>query len=390
VAGNKVIFGITGADAAELAKEFKIVVPEPAVTGYRPKYEVVPNPLQHLATHGHEHVEVVKDYQRLRRSLDRLFAFLHELLSDRERRDLEFRTRAPHSYQRFGGAGAVLPSDYQTLRLKQAQFERDLDAHYYRIMTAPTHEAYIEVTHSYRSNVAAALDEIFAVVDPGLPPMVQLIRQRWDAYQAAAKAVLEQHRGMVADGSHLKEAADDWMQKELAQLEENRPTPELFSRQLGDHYVVSWRDAFWLYESLEGGLLFDITVLRASLRDHPCLAATGQTEPILDKPRLYSDVEAEIANTLATLPRFTARCKLIAHGQAHEHTLRTNDRPETAGGAAAGAQAIKQNARRLYGRERAAVEGAIADRLQRPSPPPVRRPQVPKREKEDRDFWQEG
>jgi len=56
----------------------------------------------------------------------------------------------------------------------------------------------------------------------------------------------------------------------------------------------------------------------------PVLISTGQHQPIFDKPRSYADVQAEIASTLANLPRFTAKIKLAGdNAKPEEHIIRT-------------------------------------------------------------------
>jgi len=74
------------------------------------------------------------------------------------------------------------------------------------------------------------------------------------------------------------------------------------------------------------------------------------------KARLYSDVQAEMANRLSNLPPFTAYCKLSGAGQLEEHVMRT---PPMAGRADPGmAEAIRGRSRQL-GRPRKDMEAEI-------------------------------
>jgi hypothetical protein len=59
------------------------------------------------------------------------------------------------------------------------------------------------------------------------------------------------------------------------------------------------------------------------LAREPIMVASGQHEPIYDKPRTYADVQHEIATRLASLPKFTARVKITVDGKPVEHTVKT-------------------------------------------------------------------
>ncbi len=77
---------------------------------------------------------------------------------------------------------------------------------------------------------------------------------------------------------------------------------------------------------------------------------------IAGKARMYSDVEAEMANRLTNMIPFAAYCKMVGKGQLEEYVIRTTP---LAGKADAGmAEAIRQRSRRL-GRPRKEVEAAI-------------------------------
>lgn len=78
---------------------------------------------------------------------------------------------------------------------------------------------------------------------------------------------------------------------------------------------------------------------------------------IAGKARMYSDVEAEMANRLTNLIPFAAYCKLVGKGRLEEYVIRT---APLAGRADPGmAEAIRERSRRL-GRPREEVEADIA------------------------------
>ena len=96
------------------------------------------------------------------------------------------------------------------------------------------------------------------------------------------------------------------------------------------------------------------------------MVSSGQMEPIYDKPRLYSDVGAELANALTLLPNYHAKCKLVRGSELVEYDIRTLPPPESLPRRGrAMAEHIRQRSRRLYGRPRHRVEEGIRGRLVR-------------------------
>ncbi len=85
--------------------------------------------------------------------------------------------------------------------------------------------------------------------------------------------------------------------------------------------------------------------------------------------RLRSDVEAEIANQLANLDNFRARCRLVQGRASQEVTIDTLGALEKVAQTTI-AEVIRERSRFLYGRDRAEVEQAIARRLIVPDPNP--------------------
>ena len=124
-------------------------------------------------------------------------------------------------------------------------------------------------------------------------------------------------------------------------------------------------DRYKLLEVRSNVLHCGLLVLGTLLAQAPIMTPSSEyDEPILEKPRLYSDVAAEVANTLVTLPKHTARCTLREDGQHKEYTIQTLPLPEAPEGGYERAEWIRENSRRLYGRDRRTVEREIARRLQ--------------------------
>jgi hypothetical protein len=124
-----------------------------------------------------------------------------------------------------------------------------------------------------------------------------------------------------------------------------------------------------------------LTALRqvmAILAKEPILVDTGQYRPKL-QPRLYSDVEAEIARDLTNAPNYIAKVKIVESG---EYVIRTKPAPETLSGTALAEriEAVKRQCRALgYTRHYTEVMEEIRKRQERwrggagpdtPQPPP--------------------
>jgi len=79
----------------------------------------------------------------------------------------------------------------------------------------------------------------------------------------------------------------------------------------------------WMAEKFVA-MLTDLRYVLTVLSEHPVLVDTGQYVPQY-RQRSYQDQENLIANELSTLPRYTARVRLIS---GREHTIRTLPSPK--------------------------------------------------------------
>ena len=114
----------------------------------------------------------------------------------------------------------------------------------------------------------------------------------------------------------------------------------------------------------KNSLWVNLDSLGALLREKPCMVPSGQSEPVYERARLYSDVQAERANELTLLPNFHAKCKLVRGRGLQEYSIRTLPAPDyLPHQGRAMAEYIRERSRRLYGRSRAEVEEAIRLRL---------------------------
>lgn len=110
----------------------------------------------------------------------------------------------------------------------------------------------------------------------------------------------------------------------------------------------------------------DLLELGLWLTMQPVLAETGQMEDILDRPRSYADVEAEIANRLATLGRFRALFKTMTDTGAMQHELATSRyEPPQGEDISATVTRVRKRTRVSYCRPREIVEKEIRTRASR-------------------------
>jgi hypothetical protein len=65
------------------------------------------------------------------------------------------------------------------------------------------------------------------------------------------------------------------------------------------------------------------------LRLEPIMTSSSQFEPIYERPRSFSDVQAEVASALAHTPIRRARCRIIRDLIVVEHTISTDPPPAT-------------------------------------------------------------
>ena len=102
------------------------------------------------------------------------------------------------------------------------------------------------------------------------------------------------------------------------------------------------------------------------LVENPIRAGTGEYEPVYEKPRLYSDVEAEMANRLTNVPNFQAWCVLVEGTQLRGYEMRTD--PPTADLDAEVEVHIRQRSKQMA-RPRSEVEKSTQGRMAKGVPP---------------------
>ncbi len=346
--GNLIVFRVTGANAASLAGEFPILIPEPPTRRLEPKYELVRDLLGHLATRGHRDDYVVAKYQALRLAIDQMVE--EALWTMKEQTG------------RVGGVPEVTAGDYRLVELKTRHLETALNHYLYISMEVPQ-------TLDHKGRTAArgergypagawALGGVFDSFYRDLFPCfreAQTVRQALAAFfrlggrypLEALKANLstlmlprdfrtfqEQSKTLLAIAGRNNEAPDPALAQAISILEYRA---EEFRRWVFAYYLMRLELQVWDQLEFLGDALW---------RD-PCYGTVGQLQSVPEPRRLYSDVQLEMANALTTLERFHARCKLEAGGTVADFHIVT--RKPSAGNYPSSVGEIKWRSWEAYG-----------------------------------------
>jgi energy-coupling factor transporter ATP-binding protein EcfA2 len=385
--GNKVVFSVTGADAQELAKEFKIPPPEAVVSGQTQKYTFAPYPLRFIATHGHDDLDLLSEYRHFFTELEEFKLFM---------------LGTPNT---VGTLTTKFPIHHiglspEVLKLVMERFEKAVEEHLFAAMTVPQDIIPTELDHlphmaawrrvvpkfdmdypKSREVIHTALEEMYApLVRPTIGQQVYLalqilrrLHKEWLAeYYLVRKTYNEvYYRFLKEEGELFADRVDDYLRPDRDANSFRRPV-WWHVKESNNTFGISdteWETADKLL-TWEKELLSAIARLSYALWRSPCYTHSGQLEPTYDKPRLYSDVQAEIANELSTLPPYKIRCSVIEKGQIVEHTLLRNKPVEQGLTMAAAISTFKANvvkmremSRTIYGRDGEQVERAIRARV---------------------------
>lgn len=349
-AGNLIMFRINAPDARDLAGEFDLTPPEPEVTGERPKYEVAPNPLEHLATHGHENSRVVEGYRTLEEMIDEFFEKMFDWIGERTDVDVAVHFDGLSVRQEFGSV----------LAQKKAKFRREVNQILHENMRAEDDEEaykkYSVVKWGISRAVRDAMAKLLDTVTQARVHRLEDKRREWEDYKESVEYWRKIDKEEIANKMPVVvEPTPESMAEEFKGTVYNKIEGYL------DGGPAVWKSAFEIVER-EWDIRLIVEELAYLLYKNPCMVPTGQLEPIVDKPRLYSDVGAQIANELANLPKYQARCKLTTETGPQEGTIKTMDLVVPSD--TARAERIKKRSREKYGRNRRTVEQEIEKRLE--------------------------
>ncbi len=314
-AANLVVFAVHGEDAEELAKQFDRTPPAGVVIGQKPKQTTSQDPVHHLLRSGHADAN-------LRYLTQKHLEPLVRAATDTQSGDLfGWKLEGAEPFIDHGAYYAN-PSDLKTaismlttyfVRAMEGTCERGSLSEFEMITEiAMTLIDYLGIHQSY------VLDPYGDLRGP---------QRSWSIVPVPKKTldILGSFLVYFTDGIVGKsvDKANDgplplmvWLTNDaLLQVDSSKvPT--------ADHLRVATQ---------RGNRLFNRTVeflagvidMAWSLAEHPILVDSGQWEPIYDRPRSYADVEAEIASSLVSLPKFRARCRLQGPHGPVERAIKT-------------------------------------------------------------------
>lgn len=392
VVRNKVVFEVIGRDAEELVSEFKINVPEPATERFEPTYELVPGVMEHLKTHGHANSNVISYFRSILGDLNDIYQDADRLLKYRSSGpdpiapafDLSFYRQAfllaidAFLYEAMR-SGVEPQSEFNTLdwgsrdKLKvknrsRRMVAKHIDKVYEEVLTPVSVSTLWKAMHIIREKhwEEMAHGEVLslgqeAIEREYLPPeMAGEDPRKWgDVFYRSfqeGKLSAERYDEMHARLKAL-EAAHPFEAPTFGFLTQYEDCPGYEPSKHADWNVAS---QMLLVEDVLAVTIADLAI---RLRKSPCYAHTGQLEPVLDKPRLYSDVEAQMVNELTTLPAFTAKCKIVEEDAPREYMIRTFPPDALPRDSAERIKKIQARSRLRYGRDRREVEEEINRRL---------------------------
>jgi hypothetical protein len=341
--GNMIVFRVTAPNAGALAKEFRVEIPEPSIERLQPAYEIVAHPLDHLVSHPVRDPKVMDAHREtaeaMRAVFEEVFA-LAKRVEEAWRRWQEYADRVigamsfERAYPQFSG---VSSSGFDVdLDTRKKSFSEAMDSFLYRAMLSAgqTDEegftpfdwespGYIsvrvraaqfvkdEVERLYQGLIAnefakefgREIGEMFREVALIARCSVHLELIGVDALKEAdyAPSVFWKY----AIGLEGLQVGDPWKDKQIVEFNElvreyieklDAVTKQILAYNHLSSSVVRLAEA--------------IANLAYQLHQDPILTTSGHVQPIPDKPRLYSDVQAEMANRLTSLDNFHAWCKL--------------------------------------------------------------------------------
>lgn len=344
VVGNKILFGITGADAAELASEFDLTPPPPEIK-QESKLGIPAEPWTLLKNGGHPDQNVMSLVSWLKKTLMDIQWHLVKI-------DVSNIAPFTSSAQRsLGMPGDLIGEVRAYLQASAGRIDYWVNEYLRRRMQGESQESVMDLLKEVVRNY------IFLNWAGG-EKIEEPDQKLFERLNKATEEFEEVKRQLSIETDHLKKTS----------LEVKRNKAEDEKIQSGSSYRQQ-KEKFDRAMDLGTRFMHLTIALGDELAAHPLQVHTAEFEAKYDKPRLYNDVGAEKANQLATLPRYTAWCRIVTeNGEATEFKIKTQ-LPSMTPYKEERVNQMKKVSRQVYGRERAAVEKAIAKRLQQESKP---------------------
>ena len=327
--GNLIVFRVTRPNAESLAGEFKLEPPEPPVLRYEPKYEIVPNVLQHLAAHGHTDAKVMLIYSEVVDCIDALLLNAHHMIplhANPAQLNLSLRReRFEHNINGllYAAMRSAFDPDSELRKIDWASADLlGIKNHARRQMWYMLLDLFagLLITNDYEWT----LIEIFET-------WYKAILRSWEDAETVVAGRERICRECVPEAETPDQALDvlfkllqktndpdvnarwDTLMSRLDAYEAKHRFPE-FPRVTDMPNYKSRPKSHWdTVVEIQGTadvLCVMLGTLAARLRKNPCYTQSGELETRLEPSRLYSDLEMEMANRLTNLVQFHAYCKL--------------------------------------------------------------------------------
>lgn len=305
--GNLLCFRVSGEDAKELATFFDNTPPEPAVVGVQPVRTYSTSPWEHLIRHGHSNPRV-----------NQLVLQLKEALTIIPTRELP----------NFHAPYFVDPNPMEMLKRRSGNRLPIADVR--RFITEEDARSFGSLLNSYLSKRMRGLADSETMDEAGRLQALGPFYTTFRYYREPGYCTVAVGKGEDEFLVYDPEASHQLQREQLRQQME-------------------------FYEALEA--------LAVLLAEAPIWADSGQLQEVKDKPRLYSDVAAETANTLAALHPYQALCRIIgSDGKRSQCLIKTYPAAPIVEGAAERSARIRTRSRETYGRAHTQLEHEMGER----------------------------
>lgn len=339
--GNLIVFQVNGEDARELSASFDIVIPAPTVTNLKPRKSFSPAALRHIQEHGHVNGKIIERYQALVEAIEAFISYAqnHEFAEGENYSQVVDTTRAHYTrlidavlYDAMNGTppwdferlisdlyDPLIPTIVRILGPAPDNIYRAVDSYYRANRAVYPHD------ETYLQRAASARSEWMFTDRIDWSTYVYLL----DKYKKATTIEYERLdairlRGMMTGEllDHLNEWKKAYLEKHVLPFWPKRG--HALSKRNYSEVLPLFQPhrLYWLFE-LELEIASLVVLLASDLKLEPAFVSTGQMEPAQEQVRTHADVQAEIANALANLPRYHARCKLATSTGTTETTITT-------------------------------------------------------------------
>ncbi len=318
---NKVVFQVSPDDAHEFSKGFYHDPGQKEIIGYRPVQAISPHPLQSLLDRGDPN-PLIRELVRTR------------LMPIKERAESERRH-----------------SRLEDIRAKEMQ-------NTFRKTVLP-----ITTPHDYATQFRMALSVRAAEIADQCEKVLDLVDQylflRMESNEQTPEHIPDNLLVRMAMAFHGLHSSSPYTpsRKEVSYRESYEEIKDMVMCLTDADKISKLGINFAKIRSF----LYKMIELGDYLVEHPLMVQTAQQEPIYERPRAYSDVQAEVASALAHTPIRQARCRIIQDRIVVEHTITTDPPPAT----------TFRFTPSLQGTPRAEVEEQIRQRQQGHQLPPT-------------------